>query len=1282
MNNNEQHDSSSPPTTTTNTSTTTTTSATIPISSKELQDIVDLFQNESALKFFETSNESKSARRSLNWVIYFIKRNELQKAREALIKIGEIISKINNELTTQISLEVSSPEENEDDYLNISLPSSFSSSSLLTINTNSIASLNLQVGKDIFHKVILFIEYLDKLMLKKSNQNRDLNNNMNGRSSSLSGSSSSLVDLQNSPSSSSLSSSSSSTNTNSNNNQQQSSTTTTINNTKPSNNIPNNDPNLKTTSKLQKFMSFIGIPKIPKPPLPTNITSSLSTAIHNIQTTINNLPSTITNINNNNDQTEIPNFSESYVKDQYILIELEDNNVNNNKNNVNNNTTNNKTTSTIGKKEENSPNTSSSSSSVSALQKRLERVMSSSSSIEDVTPSPTIKTNSSLSQQPQEEQPNNEELEIGIKKNNVIPPIKVLFIVEDENGKDLFLSSDFPNNLKEEHLAGIVNQFKLNLKKFRHSIKIIEILQNALDKLLPIKTQLNNYLELISTKEKNRKISFFLHILKSIFNIQMVNHYMSKKEEENNNSIELLESYSNFFDFDNFTYYILTLQIIAENFEHTTFCLSLLNDKIQNFSDSINSVNKFQVSKRELYKKVDELLLGHVRMRIIELTYCFGIDTFAIVTNDFDGDSLESLTLLLKCLNDWIQVKYKFGEFTESNNTPIYNYLHEWLKLLVRKIYITEREAICNNLKQSKYLKGFYFETSLIIHLSNFVVMESKRLNSRYGKIFDNHLNNYKFIDIIAVEFSKHLSVEVNAFCERISIYQKNCIETVKKNRFLKLYFNELPLGIFYKLCPLFLSKYKILQELSSFVKDFNMINAFYDIVSTCITIATPNRFSDFYKKIMTVDRLDKPIDKTVLYTFSCIDLANASLKPLQMIFQLDVTIRNNINNNKKVSFLTLYFEAIRPVIVEYLTFLSNRCRNELNAKTGNLHERIRKACIAFNNVNGLFIYAKDLLLQFNQVLTNYLLDEYERNNNNDNSLDDDDIDSLLNEKLIEVYDLPSVKLIMSEIQLITSDIALHFAEWIYAMNEVRYEAIFKERNNTSLFVFLSHLDRFFEFLSDNLYIELLYEVLKHLFVLYVQNLLRYKLLQNQQTPSSNSLLAPIAVFGVENKQQFDSSIRIPVKHTLDGLKDLFGACGEGIEQSFLELQSRELDVMLMIYSEDTDTLIKLYETLMDCDSDRHSNGVNQLMERFSSLLNINTGNVNYDENVDVNSVDNISTTSSTDSYFLQSLQYAIVNSSANEFLRPELILLLLSLRKKETKAIKFVKKQAKENKK
>lgn len=1098
----------------------------------------------------------------------------------------------------------------------------------------------ITAGKDFLFKIILLVEYIDLLLKQKP-------------SSSLS--------PQRQTSQSKVPPS-----------QQQSSSSTT---------------GSSTQRALSRISSGI-FSKITSIATGSSSSTSSSSSVNNINNTNNgnsSSESTLLRFINNvgsalkkpKEDVPIPNLAETYVQEQYVFIEFMDS-----KNNPKKIPENPKTMPSLNAGVVTTASSLTSRESVSTLQQRLQTVM------KGTKPSQPQQLHAiQLHQQPQQP-PSNAvpRLSLDVSPNENRSPQSASrmksFIYYIDSRKDLS-----PENISAEDVKNMIKILNENLKTLgsTSNYKALEVLNRIHEKILPYKKQILRELSNQSTKEKSKKLYMLKKFLKIAFTAQMVNHFISKEESVNT----LQENLQQFFEVDNFTLHLLIIYGIAESFDHTHFCLSYLSHNIENFSQSINSVNQYQVEKRQIYRQVDELVFGHLRNRIMELKWCFGIDTFAYVTNDFDGDALLALDALLSCLIGWQKVKTLMGDYSVNNPPSTSHIIADSLAHFVRKVYILNREIISNNLKQSGRLKGFFLEATFNMNLATFVVDESKQLIARFASHLDKHLieANTTFADIICSEFSKHLTVEVSAFCQEALKYQNACIEQGKKNKYLRVYFNELNLGVINKLCSHLATKYRVLQELSAFVGNFDF-TMFYEIVSLCITVATPNRLKDFYAKVMSMDTLDKPIDKTVLYTFSCIDMANASLKPIHTIYNLDGIIRNQ--NDKYLSFLTLHFEAIRPTISEYLQTMLNRCKFELS-KQGNVHDRIRLACIAFNNVNGLFLYAKDILQHFNNAIYTQLLEDYERN------IDPEDEDNevnynLLHDKLIEVYDFPTVKSIMNEIQMVTTDMAFCIADWIYAMNEQRFEAIFtclpgKEMEH--LMVLLSSLDRFFIHLSDVLYLELLHEVLKHLFVIYVQKLLRNKLLgcKQQSHLNASELLSPISSVppsmdilstspGTSIFQY--NSPHIGIQICLNGFRDLFYANGEGLPLDFIEQQAKELDILLLIYTDDTESLINLYETLIGENDDKT---LIDLYDRFSNHLPSN-GSVHDDiDNISIASGHSgLSSNSSTDSVVMLSLQKTINNKNKNDFLSPELILLLLNKRKKDRRARQYARQRLKKD--
>jgi hypothetical protein len=378
-----------------------------------------------------------------------------------------------------------------------------------------------------------------------------------------------------------------------------------------------------------------------------------------------------------------------------------------------------------------------------------------------------------------------------------------------------------------------------------------------------------------------------------------------------------------------------------------------------------------------------------------------------------------------------------------------------------------------------------------------------------------------------------------------------------------------------------------------------------------------------------------------------------------------------------------------------YLQFLKYKFENELVGKKSddkikkgvyNVAERVTRAALSYNNVNGVFLQCKTVLTYFNN---NHFFGRPSK----DNSVRDDEIEfdddeeedegyDILNmyvqdgnedsgNMIADVFDLQCVKHIIDDIRNATHVMAAFFAQWIFSMNESRFRNLFKQEDRHALDVLLTALDRFFTLLSEHLYFELLHEVLKHLYVLFIQQLLRILLPPN----SSSTIPGPLPPTSTaqQTTDQFDGTLRTPVEKCLQGLKDLFYADGEGIGMEFLDQYARELQTILRIYNDDTAALVQLYKALTTDNT-------------FVLLPKVQV-NGEADDNTSV-----ISDSSSDSSVMIQNLQQQVVMSTISnlsitdqdrvEFLNPELILLLLGMRRKDKEARVFVKQTIKKRKK
>lgn len=90
------------------------TNKSTPLRPKQFQDVLDIIRDPNSVLFFEYSNESQAAKRTLNWAIYFYQHKEFVKARDALIKCGELISTINSQLTQLLQKNNTTTIHNDD----------------------------------------------------------------------------------------------------------------------------------------------------------------------------------------------------------------------------------------------------------------------------------------------------------------------------------------------------------------------------------------------------------------------------------------------------------------------------------------------------------------------------------------------------------------------------------------------------------------------------------------------------------------------------------------------------------------------------------------------------------------------------------------------------------------------------------------------------------------------------------------------------------------------------------------------------------------------------------------------------------------------------------------------------------------------------------------------------------------------------------------------------------------------------------------------------------------
>jgi len=357
------------------------------------------------------------------------------------------------------------------------------------------------------------------------------------------------------------------------------------------------------------------------------------------------------------------------------------------------------------------------------------------------------------------------------------------------------------------------------------------------------------------------------------------------------------------------------------------------------------------------------------------------------------------------------------------------------------------------------------------------------------------------------------------------------------------------------------------------------------------------------------------------------------------------------------------------------------------------MNDRIRIACLYFNNVNGLFLLSRKKLTHFNNttfIEMNWLIDKCDVSISDDyssleqsefNGEEDEDEEltiaaaTLDDDAPVDIFDLGCVKSLMTDIQMTSNSIALYFAQFIFQNHKEKFMDIFKRFDNNVLEDLLDSLDKFFMITSEFLYIEQLYEVLKHLFVIFVQKLIDVLL-----NPISPEIQKPILPFPLSLSSSststtilegsLEETTRKLVGSVLESLKELFYANGDGLKDQFLLQHSRPLSILISIYHDSTDILIELYQRLTD---------VQPFLAAFTDVHTANNASDNSD-NISVTNSDTMSSTSSgscSSMAMIQSIQQQLSNQqlTPNELIKPEYILLLLGSRKKDREARHFVKK-------
>jgi hypothetical protein len=1174
---------------------------------QQLNDLILIFNQEPTIKFLKSSEIAQSAKRAISWGIYFYERSDVKGARDAFVRAGELVSQVNTHLNDIVTKN-------------------------LIKKTDNAAEL-LQIGKELFHKVIMLIECIDT--------------NAKPTSSTTKPSVSEHWSKQN-------------THKTANNEQKQFSSFKKIMGMfkRKSHEKETHDMSFTKSKPLLKTPSTK--PELTKPTL-TSASIDMETP------TTSSAPSSTT-------------------------VEAIDN-----------------------------------------LRERLARVMS--------------------DQQRQQQQPEIVPV-ILTPLDEVAAAHTVRVTSPNMNGKpvtqhnhrpkstlDKGMSRASSDKRVEVALSQIQNNLSHMLQRGRFENQVTKNAFNALivslENLQPMQTAIVKYLERLRQNGTNStgddaddimqqmEYQIYIDVLRIVFDVNYAikNSLISPRKLEMESSSSVIEQYEKFFELEPLICKLLSIQIYAENFEHTVTHMKELQVLLQQLSEIVRQKDRFDKKQKDLLTKVSQALCHQFQSRIMELKFYYGVDTYASSTHDFENDGLGSLSILLKCLTIWIDIE----NLVLGADTNAKKLIYQWLRLSVKKMYVVNTENVSMRMidNEQNHDRPLFQTATKLMHMCDYVLYDCIEVTQRYATCFKQALESFQlsFTDIICIEFSLHLTADIDQYCNECYRHQNERMLN-KKGR---VEF-DLSIALFHKLCPKISTTFKKIKQLCTLVKTYPVCECFYEIIRRCITIPFLAKLTEYCTNAATYDKVEQAYNSSVLYSSSCLDVTTALLKPLGMITELDFCLRMNNPKNTFQSLLIVYLDSVRPIMSNYLQFVRYQFENELMGKKSddkhkkgvyNVSERIARASLYYNNINGLFIQCKTVLTYFNN--NHFFSTKSKDNSVNDDKIDNDDDDEQEDEQIenddmedqsyemidedddesydimsmyvqdgnedggtlvADVFDLQCVKNIIDDIRNVTHLMAAYFAQWIFSLNEARFRSIFKQDDRQALDVLLRSLDKFFTVLSEHLYLELLHEVLKHLYVLFIQHLLRILLPTN-----SSGNVTSVSAGSVNNNNSifsndFDPTFKTPVEKCVKGFKELFWADGEGIEQDFLDKYSRELEVILHIYNDETPALIQLYKALT-------SDNVPVLLPQKLSSISENVIDSGVSDSGSVQS-----DSSSTDSsIIIQNLQQQVIMSTISnmnliiqlqdgqearvqlEFLNPELILLLLGMRKKDKDARLFVKK-------
>lgn len=274
--------------------------------------------------------------------------------------------------------------------------------------------------------------------------------------------------------------------------------------------------------------------------------------------------------------------------------------------------------------------------------------------------------------------------------------------------KIMKLELDQPENFtikKQERLEEALEKLYIYLKDLPNTHKYFKYIFSALETLKEV-----NYEELKGLEKYQQKILFIIF-------------EKSLKCQENSkdimNDIKLLiENFQNFFKLSDFQLRLSSLIFMSGKFEHTIVYFRSLELLLKELE---KDVKKVQESKE--FGQINSLLIGHFRMRILELKFCFEAYPFMSL-----GPNTDALKLMLKCIKIWLEI---------FNQEDCDKMIKAWLEEGIKKHYLLNMEKILFDMKESNIYDEVQLKSLIMVNLIDVSIEQVSSLSHSFQDTFD-----------------------------------------------------------------------------------------------------------------------------------------------------------------------------------------------------------------------------------------------------------------------------------------------------------------------------------------------------------------------------------------------------------------------------------------------------------------------------------------------------------------------------------------------------------------